>query len=152
MSNSSPKSVTPLVLEPGPSRRVRFITLTGFFLAYVSVGALSLPPVVIIAAMITLVVAFTYAWKHHHALNGHAVTVRLDSDGNWHWLQGEQSDRVELLGDSYHIPFLVILNFKPEGKRRPGRSLLLTTDNIDPDIFRRLRVHLHWQEGKSTKS
>lgn len=145
MSNSSPKSVTPLVLEPGPSRRVRLITLAGFLLALFSLAALPLPLSLRVPGLLFLVAAFAYAWRHHHALSGHAVTVRLDSDGNWHWQQGEESEPVQLLGDSYHVPFLVILNFKPEGKRRSIRSLLLATDNIHADTFRRLRVHLKWQ-------
>lgn len=147
MSNSSPKSVTPLVLEPGPSRRVRLITLAGFLLALFSVAALPLPLPLLVPGLLFLVAAFAYAWRHHHALSGHAVTVRLDSDGNWHWQQGDKSEPVQLLGDSYHVPFLVILNFKREGKRRSIRSLLLATDNIHADIFRRVRVHLKWQAG-----
>ena len=148
MSNSSPKSVTPLVLEPGPSRRVRLITLAGYLLALFSIAVLPLPLSLRLLTMVFLGSLFTYAWRSHHALNGHPVTVRLDSDGHWHWQQGEKSEPVELLGDSYHVPFLVILNFKPEGKRRTIRTLLVTTDNIHTDAFRRLRVHLKWQEGK----
>ena len=152
MSNSLPKSVTPLVLEPGPSRRVRVITLAGFLLALLSAAALPLPLPLLLPGLLFLVAAFAYAWRHHHALSGHAVTVRLDSDGNWHWQQGEESEPVQLLGDSYHVPFLVILNFRTEGKRRPIRSLVLTTDNIHADTFRRLRVHLNWQAGITTHS
>jgi len=152
MSNSSPKSVTPLILEPGHSRRVRVVTLTGFLLALFSVAVLPLPQLLLIPGMLLLVGAFTYAWRNHHALSGQDVTVRLDSDGNWHWQHGEQSECVELLGDSYHVPFMVILNFKTEGKRGQRRTLFLTTDNIEPDTFRRLRVHLNWQEGKRNQS
>jgi hypothetical protein len=152
MTNSSPKSVTPLVLEPGPSRRVRLITLAGFLLALLSVAALPLPLSLLVPGLLFLVAAFAHAWRHHHALSGHPVTVRLDSDGNWHWQQGEASEPVQLLGDSYHVPFLVILNFKPQGRPRPVRSLLLTTDNIHADTFRRLRVHLKWQAGLNTNA
>lgn len=152
MSNSSPKSVTPLVLEPGPSRRVRWITSAGFLLALLSLSVLPQPLPLLVSAMLVLAGAFAYAWRHHPALSGAAVSVRLDSDGHWHWQRGEQSVRVELCGDSYHVPFLVILNFTPQGRRRPRRTLLLTTDNIDAENFRRLRVHLKWQEGKNQES
>lgn len=151
MSNSSPKSVTPLVLEPGPSRRVRLVTLAGFLLALLSIAVLPLAWPLIVLGHLLLMAAFTYAWKNHHALSGHPVTVRLDSSGHWQWQQGELGEQVELLGDSFLVPFLVILNFRA-GSRRTIRTLLLTTDNIDADTFRRLRVHLNWQEGKGTTS
>lgn len=147
MSNSSPKSVTPLILEPGSSRRVRLITLAGFLLALFSIAVLPLPLPWVVLATALLMTLFAYTWRSHHALNGHPVTVRLDSAGRWHWQRGEESEPVELLGDSYHVPFLVILNFKTTDRHRSIRSLLLTSDNIHIDTFRRLRVHLNWQEG-----
>lgn len=152
MSNSSPKSVTPLVLEPGPSRWVRLLSAAGALLALAALSALGLSVSLLIPGMLLFTAAFISAWKRHHVLNGHVVTVRLDNDGNWHWQQGEQSECVDLLGDSYHVPFLVILNFSPHGKRRPLRTLLLTTDNIGADTLRRLRIHLKWQEDNSDKS
>ena len=151
MSNSSPKSVTPLVLEPGPSRRVRLITLAGFLLALCSIAVLPLPLPFRLSAMVLLGSLFAYAWRSHHALNGHPVTVRLDSAGQWHWHQDDKSEPVELLGDSYHVPFLIILNFSADGTNAPIRSLLLMTENIHADTFRRLRVHLNWQVGKHGK-
>jgi hypothetical protein len=131
---------------------VRLITLAGFLLALFSVAALPLPLSLLAPALLFLVAAFAYAWRHHHAISGHSVTVRLDSGGRWHWQQGDKSEPVELLGDSYHAPFLVILNFKREGRSRSIRSLLLTTDNIPADIFRQLRVHLKWQAGINTNA
>lgn len=151
MSNLSSKSITPLILEPGPSLRVRVITLCGFLLALASIFILPFPSVIIIAAIIIFIPVFTFAWRHHPVLSGEAVTVHLDSDGHWHWQQGEKRERVELLGDSYHVSFLVILNFSLQGKGRRISSLLLTRDNIDADTFRRLRAHLNWQE-ESAKS
>lgn len=145
MSDSSPKSVAPLVLEPGPSRRVRLVTLAAFSLAIIAFAVLPLPMLLFVPGFVLLIVAFSYTWHRHHALSGHPITVRLDSEGSWHWQQGDASESVELLPDSYHMSFLTILNFRPAGKQRPLRTLLLTTDNIDADTFRRLRVHLNWQ-------
>lgn len=152
MSNSSPKSVTPLVLEPGPSRWVRLLSVAGALLALAAFGVLGWSLPLLLPGMLLFTAAFIYTWKQHHVLNGHAVTVRLDNAGNWHWQQGEQSECVDLLDDSYHVPFLVILNFRPHGKRRPLRTLLLTTDNIHADTLRRLRIHLKWQENNSDRS
>lgn len=152
MSNSSPRSVTPLVLEPTASRRVRLITLCGLLLAELSVALLPLPLPGLLVALVVLSAIFAYGWRHHPALSGAAVRVSLDSDGRWHWGEGEQREPVTLLGDSYHLPYLAILNFRTEERWAPVKTMLLTTDNIDADIFRRLRVHLNWQEGKSTQS
>ncbi len=151
VSNPAAKSITPLLLEPGPSRHIRLITLTGLLLALGSLAVVPLSLPVIMAAVLLLGFAAIYAWHHHHALAGKAVSVRLDSKGNWQWQERGNVEKVELLGDSLHVPFLVILNFKPEGRRRSVRSLLLTRDNIEPDTLRRLRVHLNWQQDKSTK-
>ncbi|HEY0720520.1 MAG TPA: protein YgfX [Gammaproteobacteria bacterium] len=152
MSNSSAKSVTPLVLEPGASLRVRLVTLAGALPALFAVAVVPLPLPLRIVALLLFVAAFVFGWRQHHALSGKPVTVRLDSAGNWQWQEQEFAENVELLGDSYHLPFLVILNFIPQGKRRPLRTLLLTIDNIDVETLRRLRVHLKWQEDKSTKA
>lgn len=126
--------------------------MAGLLLAVFSLVALPLPLPVLTACLMLLIATFTYVWRHHHALNGHNIKVRLDSEGNWHWQQGESNEPVELLGDSYHATFLVILNFKLAEKPSQVKTLLLTTDNINLDIFRRLRAHLKWQEGIRTQS
>lgn len=125
--------------------------MAGLLLAVFSLLVLPLPFPVLIVCLMLLIATYTYAWRHHHALNGHTVKVRLDSEGNWHWQQGGKSERVELHGDSYHATFLVILNFKRAEKPSQSKTLLLTTDNINLDIFRRLRAHLKWQEGIRTQ-
>ena len=40
---------------------------------------------------------------------------------------------------------LTVLNLRPE--RGLGRAVLITTDNVDPDGFRQLRVWLRWRCG-----
>lgn len=151
MPNSLSGSVAPLVLEPGPSRWVRGVTLGGFLLALISIAVLPFPVLHKAIVLMLLAVMMSVAWRQHHALSGKPVTVRLDSDGRWYWQDGEQNEPLLLLDDSYHMPFLVILNFRPEAGPRPICSLLLTTDNIDTDTLRRLRVFLHWQWEKEAK-
>ena len=89
MSNSLPKSVTPLVLEPGPSRRVRVITLAGFLLALLSAAALPLPLPLLLPGLLFLVAAFAYAWRHHHALSGQLY-------GLAHTLSGERPNFADM--------------------------------------------------------
>ncbi len=56
-------------------------------------------------------------------------------DGVWH--EGR------LLGSSYVSPGLTILNLKPAGARGV-RHVVIFSDAVDPDDFRRLRVWLRW--------
>lgn len=153
MTNLQRKSTTPLVIQSGRSRYVRLFTLAGFLLVMVALAMLELSLPMFGAGVLLLSVFLVYIWRHHYALNGHPVVVRLDSDGRWYWQQGlQKSESVELLGDSYNFSFLVILIFRVVAQRRRIKTLLLTTDNIDPDTFRRLRLHLKWQERANMQS
>lgn len=60
-------------------------------------------------------------------------------DGNEH--------KAELLGSSFVAPYLTVLNLKPEGGFLARHAVLLP-DNIDAEIFRKLRVLLKWRCGR----
>ena len=53
----------------------------------------------------------------------------------------------QILGTTYVSPFLTVLNARAAGERFP-RHMLLTSDNMDPDDYRRLRVILRWSRGR----
>lgn len=142
MSNSSAASVTPLLIEPGPSRRVRLAAAMALLLALLAIMALPLPLPLLIPCELLLLANAARTWQRHHALNGNRVAVRLDSSGEWYWQEHGKETPVALLDDSFLSPLLTILNFKTEERWAPVRSLLLTGDNIDRELFRRLRVRL----------
>ncbi len=54
---------------------------------------------------------------------------------------GEWSD-VEVLGDSFVSPLLIVLRYRVGGG--PARRLVLLPDSADADALRRLRVSLRW--------
>jgi len=52
----------------------------------------------------------------------------------------------EVLGSTYVVSFLVILNVR-ESVSRKARRIVILPDSIDPENFRQLRVWLRWKAG-----
>lgn len=141
--NSSKRSVTPLVLEPRPSRRL--ITLfTGFHLgALVLLPALPLPASMLWALALLLGLSGYAVWRQLRR----RVVLTWAADGGWWWEEGGEALPLRLLADSTLLGGLVVLNFALEG-RRGRRSLLLATDSLEPDLGRQLRVRLRLDGGR----
>lgn len=69
--------------------------------------------------------------------------LRLSADGSLQRLGGEAGwQDVEVLGDSFVSPFLVVLRYRIGGEG--VRSHVLLPDSADADDLRRLRVSLRW--------
>ena len=47
-------------------------------------------------------------------------------------------------GSTFVSARLTVLNLRPE-RGRGRNAVLITTDNVDPDGFRRLRIWLRWR-------
>jgi len=60
-------------------------------------------------------------------------------DGNVH--------AAELLGSSFVAPYLTVLNLKPANSFL-ARHAVIVPDNVDAELFRKLRVALKWRCGK----
>ncbi|MFP5382044.1 MAG: protein YgfX [Gammaproteobacteria bacterium] len=58
-----------------------------------------------------------------------------DEAGDWH--------DVEVLGDSFVSPLLIVLRYRIGGRK--ARSLVLLPDSADAEALRRLRVSLRWR-------
>jgi len=100
------------------------------------------------------VAAYYYLKLHYWQSCQKSVTeFNQDEEGQWSVLcpnlprQKSQSDwvLVKLLGNSFLSTWLLVLNFKGEGKRF---SVLLPADSLDKDTFRRLRVRLRVTSAK----
>ena len=86
----------------------------------------------------------------HHVLTvlqrrPHACkSLRLDSKGMW---QFERMDgrvhAIDVLPTTFVSPYLVVLNMRVVGQRRPIHTVILP-DAVDGDALRRLRVWLLW--------
>ncbi len=122
-----------------PSWRLRLWLGGLVVLALVAVARAALPTAVqgaLTAATLALAVRSGRRMTHLPAL-------RLLADGR---LQGRDADDVwhalEVAGDSFVSPHLVVLRYRLEGG--PVRTLTLMADSLPADDWRRLRVSLRW--------
>ncbi len=134
---SSHASVTPLYLEPQPSRRLLRLLLlshlsSAFLLAVLSVQfiwpAVLLPPL----------------WfSYHHYRRRCLVPARIarETDGSWLWHRADDTVvPVRLLPETVLTPWLVLLHVREEGGHR--HSLVVLGDSLPAEQFRALRVAL----------
>jgi toxin CptA len=73
------------------------------------------------------------------------IALRISSDNAFsvQTRRGEWRE-CEVLGSTYVTAFLTVLNFRVSGARRV-RSVVLMSDSMAADDFRRLRVWLRWR-------
>jgi toxin CptA len=73
------------------------------------------------------------------------IALRISSD-NAFSVQRRRGEwrECEVLGSTYVTAFLTVLNFRVSGARRV-RSVVLMSDSMAADDFRRLRVWLRWR-------
>lgn len=87
-----------------------------------------------------------------HALRrGAGAVVQLTWDSANHWFVSRRdgvAQQVTLLGDSLVLPWLVVLNFKTQTRRR--FSVVLLADCVPPERFRQLRVRLRIADASAS--
>jgi hypothetical protein len=141
------------VVEPEVSAAIRIVARPSLSLAAILLAAhlaaaavvwmLSAP--VLVAILMSLVIAASAVWtfaEHVLRIGRRAVTVAIwSADGAWQLfgVSGELA-KTTLRPDSYVSLRLVVLNFAspPLG----CRSLVLFSDSLDAEVFRRLRLRL----------
>jgi len=102
-----------------------------------------LPLPVTLAIALGVAGSFLRAWRAHVSLTAPAAIRRLRwGDGNdWELTRQDGTTLHTALQPRVFIhPQLVILRFRQTGWQ--SRSVVLTADGEDPEIFRRLRVRL----------
>ncbi len=144
---------SPLRLQPQSSRRLALYLLSIHALAALSLLAVPMP--LWLKPGLLLLLAGSLDWSYRMQVKRSAQASIVDAlwDGEGHWeltLRSGERIQAELLPDSFITLSLVVLNFSTSRWRR--RSLVLTTDNTDPDLLRKLRVRLRleYREGKPT--
>ena len=139
----SGKYATPLHLEPRPSRRL------GRLLAAIHATALGILPLSQLPPPAIAVIApfIVYSYLHHHRLQvrrraARAITaLRWDAGNHWRLhLRSGNTVAAYLLPRVFLQPWLVILHFRTEQGRTA--SVVLLSDMLEPDDFRKLRVRL----------
>lgn len=127
------------------SRQLALCILAGHGAA---VGALIFVPMSKTALAILLIVlmwsAIYYVRRDAHlTLNGACVALRLEDERVILFKRSGDESVGKLLRSSVVTPHLVILNIVLPGYRRV-RSVVLMSDSMDEESFRRLRVVLKW--------
>ena len=143
---SSHESATTLRIEPGYSRLIAGAVVLGH------VGALTFLTAVPFAwwlplVVLAVVVSLWRSWPVYVARRrAPAYVVTWEGDGRWIWCDaGREPIPCRLVPPTFVHPRLVVLNLACDGARR---SVVLVSDNVDPDLLRRLRVRLRREAGR----
>ena len=92
---------------------------------------------------------FVNGWLKYGVRRGRRFIRTLSLQGDARWTIGYGDGREEpgeLLVSSLVSPWLVILSFRTDRRRR---HVLLLRDNVDPVSLRRLRVRLRYSAGRA---
>ncbi|MFK8067067.1 MAG: protein YgfX [Gammaproteobacteria bacterium] len=126
---------------------IGFCILTAF--ALIIVISLSIELLIKLIACFLIFIWFVVTVREHCWHYGVAIREAvLRTDNVWLLLTKENDQKpvkAELLPGCLVQPWLTVLHFKIPHQRK--KSLILLKDNIDPDIFRRLRVRLIKQDA-----
>lgn len=141
---SSTKYAQPLRLNPKPSRVLIGLLTVGHLGAVAVLLPLDFPLIVKLLIGIALLVSLIVALRKQPGKTGEGgvQTLTWKVDGDWllETIDGE-SMSATLHESTYVHPWLVVLNFKLEGKRGL-LSFVLAPDALDGETFRELRVRL----------
>ena len=75
-----------------------------------------------------------------------AIEIGLDDSLSIQTRRGSRIGECEVLASTYVAGFLAIINLR-EPETRAVRHVIVLTDSIDGEDFRRLRVWLRWKRG-----
>ena len=132
--------------------RLTIFLFVAHTLAAVAVTAVPLPLWVKLGTGLLVALSLVRGFRLHIARNtARAISsVLWDEMGVWKLTlaSGESLD-ARLLPDSVVTLPLIVLNFKTNSRWR-SRSLVLSSDAVDADLLRKLRVRLKLEYGKET--
>ena len=102
---------------------------------------------ILVAAFLAMTAFYYLKFHYWQQCKKSVAEFNQDEEGQWSLLcpnlprRDSQSEWVlaELVGSSFSSTWLVVLNFKGEGKHF---TVILPADSLDSDTFRRLRVRL----------
>ena len=144
------ESVVPLRIKPRRSR-----ILTGFIIfthgGAVPLSLMSLPLWAGLVLSSGIVCSLVYTLNRHVLMHGrNAITDLIwDSNGDWRLLTRDGGNHdARLLKSSYLHARMVVLNFAVDGR---NRSVILLSDSLDPETFRKLRVRMQLEQYRAEK-
>ena len=138
------KYATPLELTLKPSSIATwlysFIVVLTLLLIFFLPVALGLQVLLLVSVVAGFVGILLNEWQCLFKQSIKRIRWQEGNEWQLEYLANDK-DEARLLGDSVNFSYLVILNFKVEGRRRI-RSVSIFKDSLDSDTFRRLRVRL----------
>jgi toxin CptA len=139
-------SVKPIQLELAPSANLVWMIVLGSLAACLILLFLPLPTTLKGLTVLSIVALAVYYIRQHGTLTLTKSIVRLTLNPQT-GLQITQRDgmshQVAVLTSSFVAPYLTVLNL--QATESGGRfSLILLSDNIEPESFCQLRVWLRW--------
>jgi toxin CptA len=136
-----------VVIAPGPSRRTQAWVMAVMATALVAILAAALPPWLQAVLAVALAALSIHALRRHGYQEGPGSLRRLAVDlaggVEIDHRDGSQA-RGTLLDGCFVAPWLVIVRWRPEG-RRIARNLFIAPDAAGGDELRRLRILLRWR-------
>lgn len=126
-------------IELKPSRLLGLLLVVMVALGWAALGTSALPGWGASALGMAVLAAAGFAWRRalpdrQLRLRGDGRIERAVCRGDW--------EAVEVLGDSFVSPAMIVLRYR--GKDARLRTLTLLPDSADADALRRLRVSLRW--------
>ena len=136
--------IDPIRLQPTFSRYLACWLVVLHLLTLLVVWLLQLLLLFKVTLSLLLLTCFIWQMRHHllRSTRNAIKEVVLESDGSW-WLIVNDGTKLqaELLPESFVKPWLVVLNFSA-GWLFSTRSMILPPDSLDPEVARKLRIHL----------
>jgi len=132
-----------LRVESEASRWLLYFLLGTHLGALITVFTLPLELDLQLLLSFLIFICLVRAMRRHVFRNAASAIRRVEWDGEGEWrlfLASGEELTAKLCPSSYVQPWLLVLNFS--SGRFVNRSLILTSDAMDPDLLRRLRMHL----------
>lgn len=128
----------PLVVNVGPSGRLRLLLVVLHLLAGLALWLAALPLHVQTAGSVILLLDLAHSLRPTTS-----VTLRGTEKGLLEMRKNQEWRPLHDLGIGLLLPGIVLIRFQEPGSKRK-RSLVILPDSMPADDYRRLRVWLQW--------
>ena len=136
-----------LRIEYRPSLILFNVLLTAYIAAFLAIFIAEIFVWTKLLLSVGMFFSLLKSWKAYIEKNRHTHQIRivLDADDVWHLIEEDKLQELTMLPAAFVHPLLTVLRFV-DGKRQKY-SFIFTKDNINQDIFRRLRVRLRFSSS-----
>ncbi|MFQ5660858.1 MAG: protein YgfX [Gammaproteobacteria bacterium] len=137
----------PIFIDYRPSRRL-FAGLTIIHIgAIICLLGAAVPFWLKCLTAVGMITAYSGYFRSYHEANNapHPLQLMLTAEDEWRLIKPDgKGETLKLLPGAFVHPYLIVIRFHTDAKRR--YVFALTTENVDPDRLRRLRVRLRFRK------